>query len=129
MLKTNSKKAVENIRRYIMENYDPCGYDNAPENTESFQTVAAFILATFEAEKPYTNAYCYKYRISRQDLFAAWASGLPSIIDTCYYYNRSAVNDLGGILEETEAEKEKYTEEEAERMLSYLIYRELTKAA
>ena len=35
------------------------------------------------------------------------AAGLPSVLDTCYFYNRSAVDDLGAILEETESEKAK----------------------
>lgn len=51
------------------------------------------------------------------------------ILDTCYYYNRSAVDDLGAILEETEEEKARFTEQEAEQLLTDLIYRELTKGA
>jgi len=54
---------------------------------------------------------------------------LSSIIDTCYYYNRSAVDDIAEILQQTEAEKAKYTDErKAEKFLSALIYREITKA-
>ena len=61
-------------------------------------------------------------------IFADWCAGLPSILNTCYYYNRSAVDDLGEILEETEEEKEKYTQTEAEKLLTALIYREIKKA-
>ena len=57
----------------------------------------------------------------------SWCQGLPSVIDTCYYYNRSAVEDLGDILEETEEERNRYTEQDAERLLSCLIYREIRK--
>lgn len=53
----------------------------------------------------------------------------PPVLDTCYYYNRSAVADLGNILEETPAEMERYTESGAETLLTNLIYRELKKGA
>lgn len=46
----------------------------------------------------------------------------------CYYYNRSAVDDLGEILEETDEEKAKYSEQQAEELLSRLIYREMEEA-
>ena len=52
---------------------------------------------------------------------------MPSILDTCYYYNRSAVYDLGAILEETAEEKARYNEAQAETLLTSLIYRELVR--
>lgn len=52
---------------------------------------------------------------------------MPSILDTCYYYNRSAVDDLGAILEETAEEKARYSEAQAETLLTSLIYRELVR--
>ena len=61
--------------------------------------------------------------------FTDWCQGLPSVLDTCYYYNRSAVEDLGAILEETAEEKARFSEPEAERRLTWLIYRELSKGA
>ena len=66
--------------------------------------------------------------MTEQERFTDWAQGLPSVLDCCYYYNRSAVDDLGAILEETDAEKARYSEQQAENLLSYLIYRELVKA-
>lgn len=65
--------------------------------------------------------------MTEQERFEEWAAGLPSILDTCYYYNRSAVDDLGAILEETDSEKARYTEQQAETRLTYLIYRELVR--
>lgn len=123
MLRTNSKAAIENIKAYIMENADGTNYD-VDLSGRSFDGVAHFILDTFKSEYKYN---LIKVRASEQELFIEWCAGLPSVIDTCYYYNRSAVDDLGEILEETEEEKAKYTEIKAERMLSYLIYREVKK--
>lgn len=118
MLKSNSKKACENIRAYIMDGFTPENYTDTPPQT--FPEIAAFILDTFRSEKRYQNG-------TELELFRDWAQGLPSIIDTCYYYNRSAVDDLGAILEETETEKARFTETEAEKRLTDLIYRELKK--
>ena len=124
MLRTNSKKANENIRAYIMDNFTPENYtDNPPKD---FPGAAAFILAVFRKEK------MSDFRYHNRNEFAAftdWCQGLPSVLDTCYYYNRSAVDDLGRILEETAEEKARFSEPEAERRLTWLIYRELSKGA
>ena len=66
---------------------------------------------------------------TQQEAFKNWCSGLPSVLDTCYYYNRSAVEDVKNILEETDAEANKYTEQQAEELLTSLIYRELMRAS
>lgn len=123
MLKSNSKQAIENIKNYIISNFDSEGYDFTG-NTEDWKEVASYIYKCFYDEK-------VKYdtrRMSEKELFFEWCSGLPSILDTCYYYNRSAVKDLAMILKETEKEKNKYTESQAETMLTHLLYREIKKA-
>lgn len=125
MLKTNTRAARENIRSYIVDHYDPDGYDLP--TAETFDEIAINIYNTFKSEKRYPDSYYIRNNFTEQEIFADWCAGLPSIIDTCYYYNRSAVDDLGEILEETAAEKSKYDEPVAEKMLSYLIYREITR--
>ena len=122
MLRT--KKAIENIRAYIMDTFTPEHYtDNPPED---FPEVAAFILDTFRKEKMSE----FRYRDCNEfAAFTDWCQGLPAVLDTCYYYNRSAVDDLGAILEETAEEKARFTAAEAERRLTWLIYRELGKGA
>lgn len=125
MLKTNSKKARENIQQYIINHFTPENYTD--EKIEGFENIARFILDTFRSEK-YSTKEDYKYYNGCEPLaFRDWCQGLPSVLDTCYYYNRYAVNDLAVILEETEAEKSRYTEEAAENTLTALIYRELTR--
>lgn len=117
MLKTTTREARQNIQQYILDCFNPEGYDYNG-STEDFPSVAAFLRQTFRDEKRYQ-------RGNQQELFIDWCQGLPSILDTCYYYNRSAVDDLAAILEETEEEKARFDEPQAETMLSHLIYREI----
>ena len=120
MLKTNSKKARENVREYIVNHFNPDSYDFRGDSSD-WETVARYIMAQFDREKR-------GERGTRAELFEDWCEGLPSVLDTCYYYNRSSVDDLGAILEETDAEKARYTEQQAEELLTRLIYDELCKA-
>ena len=126
MLRTNSKKANENIRAYIMDNFTPENYTGNPP--KDFPEVAAFILGIFHTEQKHI-LNCEYYRANDVAAFTYWCQGLPAVLDTCYYYNRSAVDDLWRILEETAEEKARFTEPEAERRLTWLIYRELSKGA
>lgn len=125
MLRTTCKKALENIRQYILENTDVTGYDKYTE-PKTFAEAALIIWDEFQTAKQYE--LC-RPRTNIQECFTEWCAGLPSIIDTCYYYNRSAVNDLAKLLDETEAEASRFTETEAERQLTWLIFREISKEA
>lgn len=118
-MKTNSKKARANIRNYIIANFTPEDYtDNPPQE---FPAIARFILSTFRNEKYSIPEDFRYYRNNELAAFADWCAGLCGVLDTCYFYNRSAVDDLGAILEETEEEKARYTEEQAENTLTFLI--------
>lgn len=119
MLKSNSKQVKENIRKYIIDNYDIEDYSGGEiSNSNDFQIVKKQIMDIFTEEVGKRQGVNY-------NSFRYWMQGLPSIIDACYYYNRSAVKDLGDILEESEEERNKYTEEQAEERLTQLIYKEL----
>ena len=122
MIRTNSKQARQNVQTYIINHFDGCNYEI--EAPATFQETAAIILSIFRKEKPAEGGYS---KMSEGERFADWAAGLPSILDTCYYYNRSAVDDLGAILEETAEEKARYSEAQAETLLTSLIYRELVR--
>jgi hypothetical protein len=128
MLHTNCKQARENIRAYIKDHFDPSGYE-LEKVPDTFSGIARCILETFADEKRYSTQYYLRYSISDQAAFMDWCQGLPSILDTCYYYNRSAVDDLAKILEETPEEASRYTEAQAENLLTRLIFRELMRGA
>lgn len=126
MLKTNSKKARENVKQYIIDNFTPENYTDAPP--EVWHEIARFILETFRSEK-YSRPEDFRYyNNNERAAFADWCAGLPSVLDTCYFYNRSAIRDLADILDQTiESALKKYTESDAERVLTYLIYNELVR--
>ena len=139
MLKTNCKKAIENIRAYIIEGFDGTNYEPKFDyiekakqdnehgaNIDIFSLVANAIYSTFRTE--YFNGFPKATAASEGIIFKEWCMGLPSILDTCYYYNRSAVDNLGDILEETEEERKTFAEDQAEEVLTKLIYREIKKA-
>lgn len=123
MLKTNSKQARENVKAYIINNFVFEPYGEKVEEPKTFKEISIYIMDAFRIEKVKYD----KRKMNIPDLFEEWCQGLPSVLDTCYYYNRSAVEDLGDILEETQEERSKYTEQQAEERLTYLIYRELVK--
>ena len=132
MLRTNTKKARQNIRNYIIENFCPedyAEYYGTISEGASFAEVARYILNIFRAERWHSPQDFRYYHNSEAAAFADYCAGLPAILDTCYYYNRSAVDDLGEILEETSAERDRYTETQAEQLLTSLIYRELKEAS
>lgn len=59
-----------------------------------------------------------------------WMQGLPTafpVADDIFLH--SAVDFLGDLLDETEEEKQRFTDEQAEKRSVYLLYRELEKNA
>ena len=123
MLRTNSKKARENIRQWILENL------GSDYEAGTFQEAAKIINEHFYAEMiKHDNRY-KAGRVSRFELFKDWTSGLPGALCCDDIYLRPVVPVLALILEETEAEASKYSEDEAEAKLVALIYRELEAVA
>lgn len=125
MIRTNSKKAMEAIRNYVMNNtdFEGFGYEGIDENPTTFEEMAKTIWGVYWSEIGHFN----KGREPWQVNFMGWLAGLPSCGLGDFFYHGSTVDALGEMLEQTEAERSKYTEEQAENTLSYLIYREIAK--
>lgn len=119
MLRTNTKKVKDGVKAYIMENFDV--YDGDDVNTNDFKSVAVYIWETFNDEILRHD----RRRMSYQDFFIEWLQGLPTVLD-CPHYFESAVDIVGDLLEQAENERNKYTETDAEHLMSYLIYREIS---
>ena len=156
MLRSNTKQAINNIREYIMQDADYLvenyGFSPTPAPTPVWKTIyeeatrcdisadewnfivdedrtdefLAEMYVIFRDEK-YHELMQHRY-VNEYNIFKSWAQGLALGGLFCYYYNRSAVDDLGDILEETPEERAKYSEQDAEEMLTRLIYREMVKA-
>lgn len=129
MLRTNCKKAMYNIKKEIIDAYESAEeyYTfNGREANKEYNDICKDIMNAFYIEK-------VKYdcrRMSRQELFIDWMSGLPTAFPVSdEIYLRSASDWVGKILEQTEEEKAKYTEEESEKIACYLLFRELEKHA
>lgn len=138
MLRTNSKKAADNIDQYILtfaedirseHEFDDelgCGFKY---DLSSIAGVSDYILnACFHECYVKHNKQYAAGMIGLSALFAEYAQGLPlPVFD--YYLFCNARDILGDILEETEEERSRYTEEAAAELLTKLIYRQITKYA
>lgn len=116
MLKTNSRQAKENLKSYIMTSWNL----EAEEQGRTWKETQEDIKESF-----YFQAYRSEYerKQNRQEAFKNWLSGLPHGLGD--FFLCQAVEDLGNILEQTEAERNRYTEDKASDTLAYLIYREV----
>ncbi|WP_368283198.1 hypothetical protein [Dorea longicatena] len=133
MLRTNSKKAMENIRKEIIDSYEAANeyytYEGREAKTD-FNEICADILEAFRIEKLEHDCYYIAGRASKSEVFMDWMQWLPTAFPVSDdVFLRSAVDFLGNILEETEEEKAKYSDEQAEKLACNLLYRELEKGA
>lgn len=129
-LKTNSKEARAAVMAYIREwcaDYVDGYSDGGEYKTDTDAILCASIMRIYAEEWKPQNEWNRRRYGSPFESFKAWAYGLPMGGLFCYVYNRSAVDDLGAILRESDAEKARYTEEAAENLLTLLIFRELEK--
>ena len=121
MLKTNSKAARQNIRQYIMNHSEYL--TEVYEATTEKQIIASIAQA-------YKDEYLTAHTPMTQKHFTEWASGLTcgDLFDFFDFGTVSAVDTLGEILQESEEERNRYTEQQAAECFAYLIYREVLKA-
>ena len=98
MFRSNSKKAMENVRKYIVDNFDSTGYDQY-HDTDNFDEAARMIYNCFIEEKQYELNRAHCRFGSEYTVFEDWCRGLPSLLDTCYYYNRSPVTSRIDIMQ------------------------------
>ena len=129
-LKTNSKAVSEKIRKWLLDGgfgvdyFEDCNPDKkVPETVEE---MAVSILA--ECDRVTSGDY-FTRNYSAFGRFEHWAQGLPGILNTETWYLGNAVDFVGDLLEETEEEKARFSEMEAEKMATRLVYNVIVKAA
>lgn len=125
-LRTNSLKAMINLQNYIRDYSEDYLVENYEIDPAEIETKTGLYTAIYNIYREEVGKWSRK---PEQIAFKDWAQGLAMGGLFCYYYNREAVKDLAEILEETEAETAKYSEDKAEEMLTWLIYREVSKVA
>ncbi len=138
MIRSNSKKAIENIKNYILEGVDLEAYspkydyilEAIEDNKAGLRNVDIFSLVRHAIQEVvYEEKIKHDLRknLTKYEYFEEWLSGLPSFLDGDFYYHCTAVETLGNILEETEEEKSRFTEQQAEKRLTQLLFREIYK--
>lgn len=133
MRKTNSKEAIEAIKNAIIESYEAAEeyytYGGKEAKT-NYNDICKDILKAFYSEKCELDNWYIAGRVSKQDLFIEWMSGLPGAFPvSCDIFLQSATDWVAKILNQTDSEKEKYTDFQAENLACKLLYRELQKHA
>ena len=122
MLKTNSKKVREAVRAYVAQKTR--GQDGAEMKT--FEEAAEVIAKDWGAYRYPGLGRQFGYSI--EEAFKHWAGGLPNDLFD-YIAAGDTVELVGDMLEQTEAERSKYSDSEACDLLTHLILREIRKAA
>lgn len=129
MLKTNSKKAKENLKNYIMK-YSQSSFNDSKNfykkdfgYNNSFKDRCTWLYKKFRDEKKNEEK---AYNNNEFLMFDSWTAGLACNKLFLYrWFTRSAKNDLGAILEESEKQKNRFSEMDAINKLTFLIYREI----
>ena len=80
MLRTNSKKYLNNIQTYLLNAIDSEGYENQPTTDKE---KISFLIDCYNSE--YNHAYNVKMYPNEQVRFGNWLSGLPSVLNIPFY--------------------------------------------
>ena len=121
MLKTNSKKARENVKQFIRDNAGIWYLEECAQGFDLSTDKGLFsaIWHCCETEKFYQH---YK---SLSEQFADWCAGLPSALCCNDVFLRPVVPVVARILEETPAEAARFSEDDAEKLMISLMFREI----
>lgn len=120
-LRTNTKIVKNRIRDFIKVS------TSIDTESKDFHVIATEILQAFY-QQGYDDTLKLYYRFKQYNAFEDWVRGLPSELDILCLYCGSAVEVVGNMLDETEEERNKFTEGQAENLLIKLCYRELKSA-
>lgn len=99
------------------------GVEGSEKEIEAQRLAADFIKETAMKEKAYDGAHW------SPSLFAEWCQGLPGALDTARWYCHSAIGYCKKLLEETDEEASRYSETQAEELITNLFFREINKLA
>lgn len=129
MLRTSSKKVKEKIKAYLINGFEDSGrYSDKDKDIALYrydEVCDEVLIAFYEQIIEFDKGYYTSPKSNLFDGFVYWVSGLCDEINSIYYYKPIAKDIIAEWLEETEEEKNKYSEEQAERLITSLLWREL----
>lgn len=125
-LRTNSKQVRSAVMDYIrdVKDYLISDYEIMETDLKNDDLICWVIYDIFRQEKLDHDLQFKRGKLSEYAAFEEWASGLAMGGLFAYYY-LPAVDLVGKFLQETEEEKARFSETEAEKLLTRLIYREI----
>ena len=115
MLRTNSKKYLNNIQTYLLNAIDSEGYENQPTTDKE---KISFLIDCYNSE--YNHAYNVKMYPNEQVRFGNWLSGLPSVLNIPFY--PSEILKLARQLQEVETYDKKTEERICENYFNFMAY-------
>jgi len=113
MLRTNSKKYLNNIQTYLLNAIDSEGYENQPTTDKE---KISFLIDCYNSE--YNHAYNVKMYPNEQVRFGNWLSGLPSVLNIPFY--PSEILKLARQLQEVEKYDKKTEERICENYFNFI---------
>ena len=119
MLKTNSKIVRERVRAYIKENTR-----NNGEEFATYEEARAYLREDYFARMGPLEVNGYPPRWIFETFKENYASSLGNDLFD-YYVCGDTVALVGDMLEQSEAQRRKYTDGQACDLLSFLIFREV----
>ena len=115
MLRTNSKKYLNNIQTYLI---DSVNTEDALHNAITDAEKIAFVMACYESE--FNHKFNQARHPNEQTRFANWLAGLPSVLNIPFY-NDDIIN-LAKELQEVETYAEKMEQRICENYFNFMSY-------
>ena len=129
-LKTNSKAVSGKIKKWLIEGgFNPDYFEDCNPGEKVPETAEEMAVAILAECDRVTSGDYYTRNYSPFGRFENWCQGLPGILNTEEWFLHSAVDFVGDLLEETEEEKARFSEMDAEKMATRLVYNVIVKAA
>jgi hypothetical protein len=115
MLRTNSKKYLNNIQTYLI---DSVNTEDALHNAITDAEKIAFVIACYNSE--FNHKFNQARHPNEQTRFANWLAGLPSVLNIPFY-NDDIIN-LAKELQEVETYAEKMEQRICDNYFNFMSY-------
>ena len=115
MLRTNSKKYLNNIQTYLI---DSVNTEDALHNAITDAEKIAFVIACYNSE--FNHKFNQARHPNEQTRFSNWLAGLPSVLDIPFKYD--GVLKLAKQLQEVETYDKKTEDRICENYFNFMAY-------